>query len=716
MSPAAVVFAIFLIASGLAAFYTTKITGFQPDDLGYSRLAIALSESLGPLLHPVSEGLGRFNQLYMLTIAPVYGSFSNPTAFRIVHVWNALLMASAVVPAYLLAREVVQVRWAAYLAAALVGLCPWMTLASAMVTEIAAYPAFVWAVLAIQRALADPSVSRDLVALLAIGAATFARVQLVALVAVVALAAVTHELGWSLSRRVGTSRRSAVRAGVAALARRHPVLLGVFGAVAVGAVGVRVTSSDALGFYSNTLQGDLFPDGSLFMTRAHLAYIVLGLGIAPAVLAVAWIGANLVRPLGKAAHAFASIVLVAVPVLALQVGSITQRFEPGIVQERYLIYVVPLLIVAMAASFGPRRLIGPTILSGAAVAALVIGARYESSLSAFWFFDSPGMAFYLKVVGAWLHDVAGAVGGDSWTAVQLGAGAVAAVTAALVLLAATAAVRTRLAVVGVAVLAFLVVSTRYDFQQVVYGSYGGKGFGADPIAGRDWVDRHVPEGTTVALLATQQGPTAASREVWWASEFWNRSIRRAYVLGTGPSYVWNPPVQSRVDSATRTVVPATRTESGHVEPEAPPTYVVVPRERSPVQLAGRELARSPDGRLSLLRAQVPYTAVLAVRDASDDGWLRFDRPARITVHPPSRATRCTRVTLTLALPRGAVGPRDYLVRAGRRRVRGTVAPGATRSLAVAACPDTGAPAQVLVSQDRDSADAVGLQLVEARAA
>ena len=701
-----VVGAIFAACAALALFYTTKISDFQPDDLVYSRLAIALSHGLGPLLHPTTEGFGRFNQLYMLSLAPVYRAFANPTAFEIAHVWSAVLMTSAVIPGYLLARNIAASRPAAYLAALLVGVCPWVTLSTGMTTEIAAYPAFVWAALALHRALVFPSWRSDLVALLAVGVAAFARLQLVVLVGVVVLAAVAHELGWAVATRAGRSLPAVLRVTMRRAARAHVLLLGVLvGGVAI-AIALRATGSARLGFYSSTLQGNLFPPGSLASARGHLVYLLLGAGLVPGILAFAWTGANLVRPAGKRAHAFACLLAVAVPVLSLQVGSITQRFDPGYIQERYLCYVAPLLVVAMAATFGARRLAAPIAIAAVLVAALVVGAGYESSLSAFWFFDSPGLAFYLKVVAGGLHRAADLVGGGGLTPVQLGAVAALIVGAALVLLDARLAARWRLVAVGLAVTAFTVISTRYDFQQVVYGSFGGRGFGTEEVSGRDWVDARVPDGKGVAILAAQRGDTATSRKVWWSEEFWNRSIGAAYVLGSGPGYVWNAPRSRTLHFAT-----------GRLTTDDPRPYVVEPVSHTPLRLVGRALARSPDGRLVLLRAPVPYRAALAVTGASDDGWLAFDRPATVRVYATAGARRCPRVTLTLRLPRGVKGRRAFTVATRGARTQGKLAPGTSRKLSIVACARSGvrhADVRVAQRQGADPAEGAGVQLYDAR--
>src|SRR5258707_532764 len=99
-------------------------------------------------------------------------------------------MSSACIAAFLLARRVTGSRsWA--LALAVLSVCmPWMLYAAMLMTEVAAYPAFLWALLALQRAVATPSRLNDLIAVAGLAFAYFARTALVVLVLVLPLAIV----------------------------------------------------------------------------------------------------------------------------------------------------------------------------------------------------------------------------------------------------------------------------------------------------------------------------------------------------------------------------------------------------------------------------------------------------------------------------------------------------------------------------------------------
>ena len=188
---------VFALAAGGCVFWTSRVTEWtvMTDELQYAKLALAIAEdwSLVPRLH--GQYYPSHYPLYPLLISPLVGLLDMPAAFRAVHIWNALLMASACFPTYLLAVEVVRSRMAALIAAACSVAVPWMSLSALIMTEVAAYPAFLWAVLAIQRALSHPSVGRDALALVAGVVAALARTQFVFLLVAFTLAVAVHELG-----------------------------------------------------------------------------------------------------------------------------------------------------------------------------------------------------------------------------------------------------------------------------------------------------------------------------------------------------------------------------------------------------------------------------------------------------------------------------------------------------------------------------------------
>ena len=174
-----------LVAIVLGAFYLAVSYAAQArewavmtDELQTSKLATSAAQSLSPVPHIHGEYYGALSQLYPLLIAPFFGFLSTPGAVTAVHVLNALLLASSAWPAYLLGRSVTGSRTAGYVAAALTAFVPWLVLSTTLLTENAAYPAFVWAVWLCYRALVAPSVGRDAAALGGLVVVYLARTQL----------------------------------------------------------------------------------------------------------------------------------------------------------------------------------------------------------------------------------------------------------------------------------------------------------------------------------------------------------------------------------------------------------------------------------------------------------------------------------------------------------------------------------------------------------
>jgi Dolichyl-phosphate-mannose-protein mannosyltransferase len=147
------------------------------DELVYERLAIAIGQthSVLPRLH--GELVRSLAQLYPLSISPYFVHGYVPEDLRNAHIWNAWLMSSACIPAFLLARRVTARRSTAYALALLTVCLPWIVYSTTLLTEVAGYPAFLWAILGMHKALTEPSPRNDVRAVLGLALAFFARTQ-----------------------------------------------------------------------------------------------------------------------------------------------------------------------------------------------------------------------------------------------------------------------------------------------------------------------------------------------------------------------------------------------------------------------------------------------------------------------------------------------------------------------------------------------------------
>ena len=174
------------------------------DELVYERLAISIAQthSILPRLH--GEVVRSLAQLYPMLISPWFSHGYVPENLKNAHAFDAWLMSSACIPAFLLARRVTGRRWAAYMLAVLTACTPWIVYSTVLLTEVAAYPAFMWAMLGMHKALTSPSARNDVLAFFGLALAFFARTQLVGLIAVLPAAMLVY----ALTRRRRRSRRA----------------------------------------------------------------------------------------------------------------------------------------------------------------------------------------------------------------------------------------------------------------------------------------------------------------------------------------------------------------------------------------------------------------------------------------------------------------------------------------------------------------------------
>ncbi len=702
--PPLVVGAIVLAAAAVAAVFSLRVVEFEPDEIGYTHMAIGIANSLSPFTTSYG-GASRLNQLYPLLIAPIWGSFNNVTAFRITHAWNALIMASAAIPAYLLAREVVARRSAAYLVAALVAVAPWLTISTSQLTEVAAYPACAWALLAMQRSLAKPSVGRDLVALLAIALATYGRLQLILLAPALVVAMLLHELGYSLTG--GGNRRERLREAGRRMMRGHTLLTG---AALVGLlVGVPLLLSGALasafGFYGNTLSGFALGGATFDLARSYVTFMALGLAALPVALAIGFSLDALVAPVSRTAHAFASLTVVTSVAVILQVAEVSVRFDSSTLQERYSFYIVPLLVVGMCAALLLSRNPARTVLIGTLVlAALVCTTSYPTQRTAFWYQVSPGLTSFLD----WVSPAFGAASSpsaDPGASTQLAAGlAILAVGAILAALARRVAATRLLAGLATLAIVFCGVETVHALSEVINGNASGKGFGGASISHANWVDRAVPGGASVAQVVGNVGALGEARTLWERDDLWNRSLTSAYSFERfSDPFLATSALRVEQRSGTIALGGAKAASLSAAAPS--PAYLVVPTRGFPVEVSGSVLARAPGGKLQLLHPASPLHAEWALTGVSGDGWLALQRATTLRLYTlRGHPGHCATVGLTVTL--SSLTTSDRILRlttaAATRVVR--LAPGTTRTVATRVCDTTGeAPLLTLANEQSPAA-------------
>jgi hypothetical protein len=632
-------------ASALLAVGTTRVHEWavQTDEMLYAKLArhIGQTGSLVPTLH--GHRVGFVGVVYPVLLSPFYAGLDSVAAFDAAHAVNAVLFASAAIPTYLLGRRLVPAAWA-LVAALLTVTVPWAVNAAFVMSEPAAYPVFVWAVLACHVAIADPSDRTDLLAAVALALAYFTRPQYLFLVAVLPLAVL-------------------LTSGPRRALYEHRVLAAVY-AIGVWVIVILAALGEAhrlLGDYGVTAtQGSLLPAIAWKSAALHVDVLAVGLGVVPLLLGGGWAYSAL-RGGPVRLRAFAALTALSLPILALETASYDVRFGgPDVIRDRYLFYLGPLLLLATAVCLFQERL----PLVGIAAMTVFFSATAVFAdfgpVAGLWV-DSPE-----SVLNGLIHDESGGLPAGAFVAI---CGAVlGAICLALALVPRPAAVLG----VTVAVFCFGGAVAGYAYHRLLTSNTP---LGV-PVTGqprvRDWVDHTVPAGERVGVLAypisRDWGQSAIQ---WWDAEFWNNRVQRAFVAPDGNwTYTPFPSTTLHLDFATGRL--------GGTD-TAPPYVLVAPND-SRFGLAGSQTASNAG--LVVQAVERPYHARWATRGLYIDGWTLPGLPATIRVYAAAgKPSRAATVTAALDAPPEASGPVAY--RFGD--ARGTVAPGQRAQATATVC-------------------------------
>jgi hypothetical protein len=649
-----VVGACVAVAGTFAAYYSSRVITWavMTDELQTTKLALSIAQTGSPVPRIHGVYYAALSQLYPLLIAPFYGLFTAPAAATAAHVLNPFLLASAAWPAYLLAQSITGSRAAATVAALLTAFMPWLVMSTTLLTENAAYPAFVWAVFLCQRAIAEPSARRDVIALAGLLLAFLARTQFFVLAVVLPLAILGHE---ATLRSVSSP---GWRARARAAFRSHRVLFVVYAvAILAGAALAAAGSLGAVvGNYAVPFKGDLVPAGIWRSAALHLDYVVIGGGILPFLLTVSWAVSTAVRPEGKGAHAFAWLLLFFVPLLTFEVSSFDLRFTPnGFMQDRYLFYLTPLFAVAAGASLvrrQHRRLrIGILIVAAIVFAWLAGLSSYHDQPVIFW--ASPGAAFHPAIVTA-----AGRLHLSAAWFVRILVLVVAGLAA--VLIATPQRVRTKVALAAAIALAgFGAFEAGYVFDRF-----------AEPalitnvrphLDRRDWIDAVVPSGSSVELVPSP----LESATYWWDAEYWNKKVDETLRLDDDPTFTPFPADRGKVDLDTGRLLGARG------------DFLVVARTEPRFHLVEAAVRRADVTRLRLVRPTKGYRLEWATRSVSADGWTTPGHEARIRFFGNGRPVRRTLIVV-LSAAHEAPKPIGFTLASSRGIRRGSVDPGGAR--------------------------------------
>ena len=634
---------------------TTRITDWfvMTDELVYERLAISIGTTLSPLprIHGVS--IRNLEQLYPLLIAAVFRHGLVPGDLISAHLINAWVMSSACIPAFLLARRVTARRWPAYVVGLLTVAMPWLIYAPFLLTEVAAYPALVWALLGLHCAIVKPSSRNDLLAVLGIGLAFFARTEFVLLAAVLPIALVAYELG--STREATTAER------LRKVVDRHRLLAGlyVFGAVAVIVVAATGSGLRSFSVYGQVIHGSLFWPGEVGFFAGHAADLSLGLGILPFVVGTAWMLANVVRSSTEEGRAFACVGTTVIVLIVLEATTYDHAIgEPAL--DRFLFYLVPVVILGFLCALTDQRRPRWSLLApvGVVVTGFIthLQPTFDWSVGIPLNSDTPIAVLY--------HPIAVIAGGRAGASAALAI--VTIVLAALFVLGASRLRPRRFTVLLVAlVLLALPGETVFMFHRLLDQSgYSYRPLTAPMNGVLDWLDEKVGTNADATLVPYSVSSDVFVTERYWRDfEFWNKSARRDAYYPNGDPYAWIglyfPKTILAFDPATGSV---------NVSPSR---YVVQAVTESRFRISGPTLVETPE--VMVIAADQPWRLDWMSVGLYDDGWTRPGVTARIRIFsaPDQRGRVIRTLTLQIRAPYGTQSQnRPYTVISNAGRASG----------------------------------------------
>jgi glycosyltransferase involved in cell wall biosynthesis len=551
--------ALYAVAVSVQLALALRVTSpwIMVDEIVYSDMARSFAQTGHFLIRGVHANYGF---VYPLLLSPVYAAIG-PTAdvYRWSQAVNALVLCSAVVPAYLLARRVVRPP-AALVAAALAVAIPSTAYAGTLMTENVFYPVFLWLALALVAALERPTRARQLLLVAVCALAFETRAQTVALVVAVLTAPLL--LAWIERGRPQRLKAFAPLYGIAAAA-----------VVVVVAVEVARGRSPAaiLGNYSVTSNGGYRPWPVFEWLVLHLAELDLAVFVLPFAALIVLV-AN-ARHLDRRLRIYAAASTALSVWLILEVAAFASRYSQRI-EERNLFYLMPLLVIALLAWIERGQPLPPR----ASVVAAGIAAALPGTIPFAHLLNITAQSDTIGLQPWWFL-------GNTWTG-RHGVGVVA-VLLALALGACFLWLPRRYAPALPALVALGFLLTwlplelwTHSFPRLASSAYA-QGSGKKD---KSWIDDAVGRDAHVAAVFAGGNDLAV-----FENEFWNRSIDRVYGLGARlPGDL--PEIQTSVDQTTGELRGVTE------------RYVLAP---SSVQLVGQRLAADPKKQLFLYRVAQP---------------------------------------------------------------------------------------------------------------
>ena len=586
----------FVLMLGVAALVRILLTRQIPapwvmgDEVHYSELAKSFASNGVMRLR---EEPSTLRSLYPVLVSPAWLATSVGTAYALAKVLNVLLMTLAAVPFFLWARRLVRPAFA-LAATLLVLLLPALLYANMIMTESAFLPAFLLSMLLAALALERPTPVRQVLAIVSIALPVAIRAQGVVLVPILLTAVALKVL---LDARA--SGRLTFRSLLAGL-RAYLVTLALVGGAALAYIALKLVQghglSSGLSAYAGVTNAHYSFRDVARWSVLHLAELVFAVGFIPACALIVLAGIAWAAPRTTEARerVFLALTIAATFWMVLFVGAFASHYSARI-EERNMFYVEPLLLLALVIWLD-KGLPRPPRLTAAAVvapAALLLALPLERLFTLSLLVATPGLIPLMRVAAHLQEGIDGA-------RVLLALGVLA---AGLFFALVPRRWGVVLAPVGVAL--FLVFSS-----VTVLRAWAGQSRATHASQGTNdlsWIDKTIGPDADAAFLLTPD--FQADPHPLWQSEFWNRSVRRVFLLDAFEPNGY-PAIPTTLNGAGRLVTaPGTRQ----------PKYVVT---APGVNVEGRLLASTP--RMALYRVSSPLRLADRSSGLTADGWTGAD--------------------------------------------------------------------------------------------
>jgi hypothetical protein len=674
-----------LLAIGLGALLWSRVgdvDGFYLDEWFYTHGSEYIWDHLpGSLTGQIPLWDRGPQRLYSTLLAPLWGTLPTSTAYTSAHLLNVVLLVSAIVPAALLARRVIDPPALRVLAVALATVIPWVMIGSHLLTENLAFPVYMWTVYAIVRCAEEPSLGSQVAAIAAVVALGLCRLNLGVVIAVLFAAVIVAEV---MRRRA--ERDIPLEEWLRNALRRELLVVIAAAVTAVAAVMLAVRGGSGVSSHYGGLDFDssierLFGEHSGDTWRTMLTYLralvvggfvfpfAIGCGVAFAAIA------------GRLGRRFVIPSLVALLGLVAVVMVVATSTVGGAIEERYVMYGYPPLAILSVAGLPAIDRVRLWLIPGIGVSLLALAEGAAAPFSnAGHFFAAPAGAFWSRVVQhrlvAWEEDLLGWLSIEPRGWLLVGAGLVAMCLFVLVAGSRRAGIVVPVLAGGLALCTVAqALELNYDFKQELYGTAeapGGIAVSANRESDRDaWLDDLAGPDGGVAVMPGLISPSAplGGAEVL---QFWNRSLDATVSLFWDGTPVPAPPGYS----VAETQVGA----DGLARWLTRPLWLAAYRDDPRVQFQGRLVARSEFSRYGLYRTGTSERAVWTGTGLQPDGAVLKATPAVMTLDRTA-AGRAEAVTLTVRAPDGATrAVRWRLSRDGRPIAAGRLRPNADREL------------------------------------